>query len=74
METTAHIDFIAAAYAAAVIVVGALIVWVMLDFWAQSRKLADLELQGITRRSDTVSGRPASRTAETAREQAEEQA
>ncbi|MFZ0376174.1 MAG: heme exporter protein CcmD [Xanthobacteraceae bacterium] len=74
METTAHIDFIAAAYAAAVIVVGALIVWVMLDFWAQSRKLADLELQGITRRSDTVSDRPASRAAETAREQAEEQA
>ena len=74
METTAHIDFIAAAYAAAVIVVGALIVWVMLDFCAQSRKLADLELQGITRRSDTVSDRPASRAAETAREQAEEQA
>jgi heme exporter protein D len=74
METTAHIDFIAAAYAAAVIVVGALIVWVMLDFRAQSRKLADLELQGITRRSDTVSDRPASRAAETAREQAEEQA
>ncbi|MFZ0776860.1 MAG: heme exporter protein CcmD [Xanthobacteraceae bacterium] len=74
METTAHIDFIAAAYAAAVIVVGALIVWVMLDFWAQSRKLADLELQGITRRSDTVSDRPASRAVETAREQAEEQA
>ena len=74
METTAHIDFIAAAYAAAVIVVGALIVWVMLDFWAQSRKLADLELQGITRRSDTVSDRPASQAAETASEQAEEQA
>ena len=36
METTAHIDFIAAAYAAAVIVVGALIVWVMLDYRAQT--------------------------------------
>ncbi len=74
METTAHIDFIAAAYAAAVIVVGALIVWVMLDYRAQTRKLAELELQGMTRRSDAVSDRPTSRAAETAREQAEEQA
>ncbi len=38
METTAHIDFIAAAYAAAVIVVGALIAWVMLDYRAQRTK------------------------------------
>ncbi len=74
METTAHIDFIAAAYAAAVIVVGALIAWVMLDYRAQTRKLGDLELQGMTRRSDTVSDRPPSRAAPTAREQAEEQA
>ncbi|HJY17078.1 MAG TPA: heme exporter protein CcmD [Xanthobacteraceae bacterium] len=74
METTAHIDFIAAAYAAATIVIGALIVWVTLDCRAQTRKLADLELQGMTRRSEMVSDRPASRAAETAREQAEEQA
>jgi hypothetical protein len=63
METNAHIDFIAAAYAAAT-----------LDCRAQTRKLADLELQGMTRRSEMVSDRPASRAAETAREQAEEQA
>jgi heme exporter protein D len=74
METTAHIDFIAAAYAAAVIVVGALIVWVLLDYRAQKRKLAELELEGIARRSDAVADRPTSRAAESAREQAEEQA
>ena len=74
METTAHIDFIAAAYAAAVIVVGALIVWVLLDYRAQKRKLAELELEGIARRSDAVADRPTSRAAEAAREQAEEQA
>ncbi len=74
METTAHIDFIAAAYAAAVVVVGALIVWVMLDYRAQTRKLAELELQGISRRSDAVADRPTLRAAESAREQAEEQA
>ena len=56
METTAHIDFIAAAYAAAVIVVGALIAWVTLDYRAQTRKIAELEMQGITRRSDAGFG------------------
>jgi heme exporter protein D len=74
MEPAAHIDFIAAAYAAVVIVVGALIVWVTLDYRAQTRKLAELELQGIARRSDAVSDRPTSRFTETTREQAEEEA
>jgi heme exporter protein D len=74
METTAHIDFIAAAYAAAVIVVGALVAWVTLDFRAQTRKIAELEMQGITRRSDTASGRSAPEPEEPAREQAEEEA
>jgi heme exporter protein D len=49
METTAHINFIAAAYAAAAIVIGALVAWVSLDYRAQRRTLADLELQGFTR-------------------------
>ena len=49
METTAHIDFIAASYAAALIIIGALIAWVSLDYRAQRRTLADLELQGFTR-------------------------
>jgi heme exporter protein D len=50
METTAHIDFIAAAYAAAVIVVSILVAWVTLDYRAQRRTLANLELQGFVRR------------------------
>jgi heme exporter protein D len=51
MGATAHIDFIAAAYAAAVIIIGALIAWVMLDFRAQRATLAELEAQGVRRRS-----------------------
>ena len=61
MEATAHIDFIAASYAAAAIVVGALIVWVAADFRSLQRKLAELEMQGITRRSAASA---ADRTAE----------
>ncbi len=47
---TAHLDFIAAAYAAAVIIVGALIAWVMLDYRAQKNTLTDLDKRGIKRR------------------------
>jgi heme exporter protein D len=74
MQPTAHIDFIAAAYAAAAIVVGVLIAWVTLDYRAQGRKIAELELQGITRRSDAGSVRPTPPAKEAARIQAEEQA
>jgi heme exporter protein D len=74
MEPSAHIDFIAAAYAAAAVVVGVLIAWVTLDYRAQTRKIADLEVQGFTRRSDTVSDRPTSRFTETTREQSEDEA
>jgi heme exporter protein D len=70
MEMTAHIDFIAASYAAAVIIIGALVAWVSLDYRAQRRTLADLELQGFTRSSG--SARP-DRT-EAAKEAAKEQA
>jgi heme exporter protein D len=65
METTAHIDFIAAAYAAAVIVVGALVVWVTLDYRMQRRTLAELEMQGFGRRSAPS---PAERAIERAKE------
>ncbi len=51
METTAHIDFIAASYAAAVIVIGGLIAWVTLDYRAQRRTLTELERQGASRSS-----------------------
>jgi heme exporter protein D len=49
METTAHLNFIAASYASAVIIIGALVAWISLDYRAQRRTLADLELQGFTR-------------------------
>jgi heme exporter protein D len=51
METTAHIDFIAASYAAAVIVISMLVFWVIADYRTQRRKLTELETQGVTRRS-----------------------
>jgi len=51
MSETAHLDFIAAAYVAAVIIIGALVAWVTLDYRAQQRTLAELESQGVTRRS-----------------------
>lgn len=51
MEAINHLPFIVASYAAACIVVGALIAWIMLDFRAQRRALADLEMRGVTRRS-----------------------
>lgn len=51
MQTTAHIGFIATAYATGVVVIGALIAWVMLDYRSQRRILAELESKGISRRS-----------------------
>jgi heme exporter protein D len=50
-----HADFIVAAYAAAALVVLALIAWVVLDHRAQKRSLARLEARGVSRRS----GQPA---------------
>jgi heme exporter protein D len=70
METTAHIDFIAASYAAAVIIIGALIAWISFDYRAQRRILADLELQGFTR--DTAAAR--SNRVDAAQQPAKEQA
>jgi heme exporter protein D len=67
MQVTNHIAFIVASYAAAFAVVGGLIAWVMLDFRAQRRALADLEMRGITRRSASV-------RAERKMEQAKEEA
>ncbi len=56
---TSHLDFIIASYAAALVIVGALIVWVTLDFRAQKRALADLEMRGIGRRSASAAREPA---------------
>jgi len=56
---TPHLDFIVAAYVAAAIVVGLLIGWVIVDYRAQTRRLAELEMQGFTRRSAAPrSGQP----------------
>jgi len=51
MEAAAHTGFIIAAYATAGAVLGGLIAWVMLDYSAQLRNLAELERRGVTRRS-----------------------
>jgi heme exporter protein D len=53
-QASNHLDFIVAAYAAAIVVVGALIAWVALDYRAQLRKLSELEKRGFTRRSAAV--------------------
>ena len=46
------------AYAAAVVIIGGLVAWVLLDHRMQRRKLADLEARGVARRSEPA--RPAS--------------
>jgi heme exporter protein D len=51
MEPIDHLPFIVGSYAAAFVVIAGLIAWVMLDFRAQRRALADLEMRGLTRRS-----------------------
>jgi heme exporter protein D len=51
MELGPHAAFIVAAYLMAVLVVIALIAWVIADYAAQRRLLADLEARGVTRRS-----------------------
>jgi len=66
MSAVNHIGFIVAAYSAAVIIVGALIAWVMVDFRIQRRILTELEVRGVTRRS--------TRAAERSMQQASEQA
>jgi len=58
MNLGPHAAFILAAYAAATIVIGGLIAWVLLDYRAQLHKLADLEARGVTRRSERA--KPAS--------------
>jgi len=51
MNLGPHAAFIVAAYAAAAVVVGGLIAWVVLDLRAQKRVLGNLEAHGVTRRS-----------------------
>jgi heme exporter protein D len=52
MNLGPHAFFIVASYGTALAVVAALIAWVLIDYRAQLRTLADLEARGITRRSE----------------------
>jgi heme exporter protein D len=52
MNLGPHAFFIVASYGTAFAVVAALIAWVLIDYRAQLRMLADLEARGITRRSE----------------------
>lgn len=49
MEDANHLVFIVAAYGAAVAVVAGLIAWVILDYRAQSAKLAQFESRSVVR-------------------------
>ncbi len=52
MNLGVHAAFIVGAYAAAIVIVAVLVVWVLIDRWRLGRTLADLETRGITRRSE----------------------
>jgi heme exporter protein D len=54
MNLGPHAAFIVISYTAAIVVVGALIAWVVVDFRAQRRALGDLEAHGVTRRSAAI--------------------
>lgn len=47
----AHWGFIIASYAATVVVLGGLFLWIVLDGRRQRRAIADLEARGVRRRS-----------------------
>ena len=51
MDFGPHATFIIAAYVVATAVVLSLIAWVIIDYRAQRRLLAELERRGITRKS-----------------------
>ena len=63
MAAINHIGFIVASYVAAIAVVGGLTAWVMLDYRAQLRSLADLEKRGVARRSAPAQPGPAAQQA-----------
>ncbi len=56
MNLGPHAAFILAAYGAALVVIGLMIVWVVADHRAQRRLLAQLEGQGGRPRSASPSG------------------
>jgi heme exporter protein D len=55
---SAHAIYVTAAYAASAIVLAALIGWILLDGRARRRDLAELEAEGIRRRSESARAKP----------------
>jgi heme exporter protein D len=55
MDLGPHAAFIVSAYAVAMAIIAAMIVWVLTDYWRQRRTLSDLEQRGIGRRSERSS-------------------
>jgi heme exporter protein D len=51
MDLGPHAGFIIVSYVMTIAVVGLLIAWVITNYVAQKRALADLDRRGITRRS-----------------------
>jgi heme exporter protein D len=51
MDLGPHASFIVAAYAAAAIVVSALVLWIFADYRGLERSIAELEARGTKRRS-----------------------
>jgi heme exporter protein D len=59
VELGTHAGFIIAAYGASVVIILTLIVWIVADYRAQLRDLAEMERQGVTRRSARAEHKPA---------------
>ena len=59
MELGTHAGFIIAAYGASMLIILTLIVWIVADYRAHLRDLAEMERQGVTRRSARTERRPA---------------
>ncbi|HLH97707.1 MAG TPA: heme exporter protein CcmD [Xanthobacteraceae bacterium] len=58
MDLGPHASFIISAYGFAVLVVAVMIAWVAIDHRQQTRRLAELEARGITRRSERSANVP----------------
>jgi heme exporter protein D len=54
MNLGPHAAFIVSAYAAAFVIVAALIIWVVLDRHYLARMLDEFEAQGVTRRAQRL--------------------
>ena len=55
MDLGPHAAFIVGAYAVAALIVAGLVLWVLVDQRRQRRILRDLELRGVSRRSERAS-------------------